>query len=545
MSSKKSGFGCLSMLGVAIALSVGGHYLSRQVLGKELTPIDAARVIPDEALFATFVETDSQKWTEVKELVNQPSQKIIETQVEKFEAELATELTNFDYQKDIQPWLDGAMFAFVGEDIVDSDADVLIVLGIKNKLKANNFVKKLQEKSQVESTESKYKGIKITESITQDNDVTISALIGSRLLLAESKDTIERAIDAYKENTSLASDEQTKKLFEQKIDTGTTLAQIYFPNYGELISEGLKLDPNVPNLYSELMSVYASVESSTVALGVESEGLRVRSVTKLNSDELSKYVTPSKSKLLKRFPDRTVAVVNGSGIGQFWSQLLVYLKQNRDTSRYLNLAKLGVRQSTNLDLESDIFNWMDGEFAFGIITTPKSLHPQLNLGYSAGLILETSQPEKARKTLSQLETSLQKHLEIVPTQNKINKKAVTQWKAPGVDGALNYGWLDKNNLLFAWDNFTFESISKSGKESLVKNDSFKAITKKVPDRNLGYFYLDVTQVMNTINKLPVDRTNSEAEAMLALLNSLDAIASNVSMPDKRTARQDIFVMFKN
>ncbi|MDJ0588594.1 MAG: DUF3352 domain-containing protein [Pleurocapsa sp. MO_226.B13] len=544
MSSKKSGFGCLPMLGIAVTLFFGGRYLSRQVLGKELTPLDAAKVIPDRALFATFVETDSQKWSQVKALGNDRSQEILESQIEKIEAELASELPNFNYQKDIQPWLDGAMFALVTEDTTRYyNGDVLVVLGIKNKLKANSFVQKLQQESQAELTESKYKGIKITETNSEGNDVTVSALIGSRLLLAEERETIEQAIDAYKENSSLASDAQTKKVFEQPLNKGTNLAQIYFPNYGELISSAISSLGN-SNLSSELLSMHTSVESVVMGVGVESQGVRLQSLTNFGDDELSQYVVPSKSKLLKRFPDRTVASIEGSGIAQFWEQFLVYLKQNRDTSRYLNLASLALRESTDLNLESDIFNWMDGEFVFGVITTPTSLHPELELNFSTGLIIETSQPEKAKKTLTKLENSLQRNLAIAPTQNKINKKAVTQWRAPGVDGALNYGWLDKNNLLFTWDDFTFDSISKSRKKSLVKNKTYKAITKKVPNKNLGYVYLDVSQIMATVNQLPIPQSDSDAEAAMAFLNSLDAIASNITMPDKYTVQQDVFVMFK-
>lgn len=546
MSTKKSGFGCISIVGVAIALSLGGRYLSRQVIGKELTPIDAAQVIPESALFATFVETDSQKWSQIKALGNDKSQKLLAAQIKELQTELSTESVNFDYQQDIQPWLDGAMFAVISEDLAESDSDMLVVLGVKNKFKANSFVKKLQETTQAKLEEDKYKGVKITTSTTKDNDVTISALLGNRLLLAQERAVIKRAIDAYKDNSSLASDPQTKKVFEQKLDVGTTLAQVYFPNYGELIEEAFAIDADVPNLYSDLLSMYTSVDSSAIALGVEKQGLRVQSVTKFNSDEFSQYLTSNKSKLLKRFPDRTVALVNGHGIGQFWEQLLIHLKQNRDTSRYLNLANLAVRQNTNLNLESDIFNWMDGEFAFGIVNTPKSLHPQLNVGMSAGLILETSQPEKAKQTLAKLENSVQRHLEIAPIQNKINHKTVTQWRAPEVEGALNYGWLDKNNLLLTWDDFTYESISDSQKKSIAKSKNFKAVTKKIPNRNLGYFYIDVTQVMNTINQLPIPQSNQKAdEAAMAILNSVESIGSSATMSDKRTVRQDIFVMFKD
>ena len=544
MTSRKFNLGCISVLGVAIALGFGGRYLSRQVLGKELTPIDAAQVIPNQALFAAFVETDSQKWSEVKGLVNARSQKIIETQIDRLQASIAAESADFDYQQDIQPWLDGAMFALVPEDVNQYDSDVLIVLGIKNKLKANNFVKKFQKKSQAELQESKYKGIKIVESTTKNNNLTVSALIGNRLLLAEEKEIIEGAIDAHKEDAAWADDAQTKAVFEQKLDVGTNLAQAYFPKYGEFINQGMEVDPDLPSLYSDLMSIYASVESATTALGVESQGLRWRSTTNLNSDEFSKYVTHSKSSILKRFPDRTVALVSGSGISQFWSQSLVFLKQNRDTSRYLNLASLGIRETTDLELESDIFNWMDGEFALGIVNTPQPLHPQLDINYSAGLVFETSQPEKAQQTLAKLENSLQQNLAIAPTQNKINQKTVSQLRAPGTDGALNYGWLDENHLLFAWDDFAFESIGGS-KQPLAKSKGFKAMTKKVPDRGFGYFYLDVAQVMTTVNQLPIVQSDPDAETILPFFNSVKAIGSNVTMPDKRTAQQDVFVMFKN
>ena len=544
MGSKKSGLGCIPIIGIAIALGLGGRYLSRQVLGKELTPIDAAEVIPNDAIFATFVETDVKKWSQVKALGNSQSQKILETQIEKLQAEISSEAGDFDYERDIQPWLDGAMIAFISEDFAYPSADPLVVLGIKNKLKANDFVKQFQTLSEATLKESKYKGIKITESISQNNDLTISALIGNRLLLAEEKEVIEQAINAYKDDTSLADDPQNKKVFEQELDAGTTLGQVYFPNYGESVAKAIASKSNSPNLNSELLSIYTSIESSVIALGVEPQGLRLQSITKFTGSEFGSSFTPNKSNLLKRFPDRTIASINGKDISQLWEQVLVFLKQNRDTSRYLNIANLSVRQTTKLNLESDIFNWMDGEFALGIISTPKSLHPDLKINFSAGLILETSQPEKAKETLAKLEDSAKQHLKIFPRQNKISKKAVTRWRTPGVDGGLNYGWLDKNNLLFTWDDFAFESISQSRKKSLAKSKSFKAMSKKLSDDNSGYLYIDVAQMMTVVNQMPIPKSNPDAEKMIALLNSLEAISSTVTMPDKYTAQQDLYILFK-
>lgn len=541
MSRKKSGLGCLPLMGIAIALLVGGRYLSRQVIGKELTPSDAAEVISDKAMFAAFVETDLEQWSKITELGNSKSQQLIAGQIEKFKTEIDLESADFSYQKDIQPWLDGAMFASIPGDGGISDPEMLVVLGVKNKLKAYKFLKKIE--AETELVESKYKGVKITEAKGGKED-TISALIGNRLLLAEERDIIEQAIDTYKdkEDKSLADNQQ---ILKQKIDTGDSLTKVYIPNYGKLIADAIAQDPQIPAASAELLSVLNSVDSIVMGFGVEKQGLRFQSVTQFNSDELTAHFKANPSKILKRLPDNAIAVVNGNGINVFWEQFVAQIKQHRDTSRYFNLAKLGTRQTANLDLETDIFNWMDGEFAIALTDSPKSSNPQFNLGLSGGIILETSQPNKAKETIGKLENSLQKNLAVVPQQKKINQQTTTQWRVNGTSGGINYGWLDKNHLLFAWDDSTFESFSESGKKPLAKNKSFQAMTKQLPKKNAGYLYIDVAQIMQATENFPLAKSASEAEIAMALLNSIEAVGSTVTMPDSSTSQQDLFIMFKD
>ena len=544
MSSKKSGFGCLPILGVVVALSLGGRYLSRQFLGKQLTPVDAAKVIPNQVIMAGFVATDAKKWSQIQELGNSQNQKIFEAQVEDLKAELPAESANFNYQQDIQPWLGGAMFALVPESTGISNSNLLIVLGIKNKLKARNFLKKLQAESQAELQQSKYKGVQITESTNQQDETTISALLGNRLLLAEDREVIEQAIDAYKGEPSLASMAQNKQMLKQKLNTGNALAQIYIPNYGKLITQAIAANNKTSSIPLNL-SALQSIESTVIGFGAEKQGLRLRSVTKFDADAIESNFVANKNRLLKRFPNSTVALISGQGIDQVWTQVIAQLKQDNESSKFLNLAKLSLRQSANLNLEQDIFNWMDGEFALGMITTPQSIAPQLDVGLSGGIIIETSQPEKAKQTLAQLENSLQRNLAITPNQNKINNKTVTQLRAPNTKSVLNYGWLDKNNLLFAWGDYAFESISESQKSPLAKSKSFKAMAKQLPEQNAGYFYVDVAQIMMIVNQLPLPESNPETKNAIALLNSVQGIGSTVTMPDKSTSQQDVFILFKD
>ena len=543
MSFKKSRLGYIPLLGIAIALGFGGHYLFRQVIGKPLTPLDAAEIIPDEATIAGFIETDSQKWSQIKQLGNSQTEKIIETQIENFQAELDTEAKNFNYEQDIEPWLGGAMFALLPENSDIAKPDLLLVLGIKNKLKARDFLKKVQAESQAEVKETKYKGVKITESTGKNNSVTASALLGNKLLLAEESQVIERAIDTYKGEPSLASTEQNEQMLKQKMTTADALAQFYIPKYGELITQALK-SSDLPSMPANLAAL-ESIDSTVINFGTERQGLRLQSVTKFSSDKFGQNFSPNKGKLLQSFPEQTMAIVNGQGIDQIWAEVLTYLKQDQAISGNLNSAKSSLQQMAGLNLEEDIFNWMDGEFALGIVATQKSLVPEQDINLSGGIILETSQPEQAKQTLAKLNNTLEKYLSFTSTENKVNQKTVTQLRAYGAEDSLNYGWLDNNKLLIAWGDSAFKSIGESNKSSLANNQNFKAMTQQASNSTLGSLYIDVPQIMSMVNQFPIPESNQEAQNAIAVLNSVQGVGSTVTMTDKRTSQQDLFILFKD
>jgi hypothetical protein len=121
MTSKKYGCGCLPILGLGIALTFAGLYFFN---GKELTPLEG---------------------------------------------------------EDIKPWLGGAMFAMLPDQ--DKD-DLLVIFGVKNKLKAYNFLQKLekQEKQPIEKID--YQGITIFENTNLQKDFSYAALIDNKIILA-------------------------------------------------------------------------------------------------------------------------------------------------------------------------------------------------------------------------------------------------------------------------------------------------------------------------------------------------------------------------
>ena len=222
-----------------------------------------------------------------------------------------------------------------------------------------------------------------------------------------------------------------------------------------------------------------------------------------------------------------------------------YLKQDQAISGNLNSAKSSLQQMAGLNLEEDIFNWMDGEFALGIVATQKSLVPELDINLSGGIILETSQSDQAKNTLAKLNNTLEKYLSFTSTEIKINHTTVTQLRAYGADDSLNYGWLDNNKLLFAWGDSAFELIGESNKSSLANNQNFKAITQRASNSNLGSLYIDVPQIMSMVNQFPIPKSNQEAQDAIAVFNSIQGVGSTVTMPDQHTSQQDLFILFKD
>ena len=542
MNAKKLGCGCLTSLGIAAALFWGGRYFYTQgmmpFLGKQLTPIAGAKVIPENAIAVGYIETDAENWSKLKQLNLSDTKKLLQEEIEDWQENFPNS-SGLKYQQDIQPWLGGAMAAIVPDESAKKDFDLLIILGIKNKLKARNFLNTIKKDSEVKLTETKYQGVKITQAVDKYDDQIVSALIDDKLIVAENRKTIQLAIDSYKNNSSLISNPQRKSVLNQKLNLENTLAEIYIPNYSQLIKNTIALDKELPFL--EQLQV---LESTVIGLETAKQGLRLRSITKFNSEITEAELAVDRGKLLNLFPDDTIALVNGRGIDKIWSGLVTQLEADRETSHLLEIVRLSLSLTANIDLDKDIFGWMDGEFALGLIKTQSPTIPKLNIGLGGAIILETTQPNTAQEKLASLEKSLARQLDLDSFEEKINDKTIIQWRDRDRGNVFSYGWLNDNNLLFAFGDSTWELIDTKQHKSLSKNKFFKAITRELPSNNLGYFYLDIAQILNMAHYLPLEELDTDAQDAIAVLKSIKGIGITVTMPDRYTNQQDLFILFQ-
>lgn len=445
-----------------------------------------------------------------------------------------------NYQQDVKPWLGGVMIAILPEQLsTKKDENLLVVVGIKNKLKARKFVKKLEKENQGDWQERKYKGITITEATNQSNEIVSSALLGNKLAISNNQRIIEKAIDTYKGESSLASEPSAKEVLSQKLTIANPVAQVYFTNFDYIIEQ-----VSQENISAAALAELQQLESVVIGVGIKKEGIHIQSTTSLKAETENSNLPSTDSKILTKLPKNTIAAINGQNINQIWSTTAKQIETDRDLRRVLDMGRLSFNYGTGLDLDKDFFSWMDGEFALGFMTTKKEIIPELGIGLESAFIIETSNPQKAKDTLKQVEKSLQSNLGINSQQKKIaNKQTITEWRIPQNGFSLAHGWVDKNYLVLSIGDSIFESMHNSAKNSFDRSEKFTTITKKLPNNNLGYFYIDMNQAMSIVNKLP-NRNNNISPEATTILNSLSGIGATATMPDKSTNQLDVLVLFK-
>ena len=544
MSSNKFRIAKFSIMAIALAI-VGGSFIYAKgwhqlIFAKKLTPVTGAELIPDEAIMTSFISTDVNNWQKLQQVGLPPLDKLLQDEIPEIEAELSN--LEINYQQDIQPWIGNSIIALIPTE--DSSQNIeelhsLAIIGIKDPLKAINFLKKMQAQSDVTVESTTYKGQNITTSTDTTGKILHTALLGNKLAIAKEINVLEVTIDTYQGEPSLISSDRTKEIFQQKLDVNNSLAQVYFPNYARLMAAGLQDS----ELSENTRDIFQGIESLSFGIGTDNNKIKVQLLTKLDPQIITQTNSNTPGKVVAKLPENTLAFVNSQGINNVWSELSVIASQEPGLKSNLDGLRQSTKFITGLDLDRDIFAWMDGEFALAIVPSSRSNIPGLNMGLGGALLVETSDRGTAQNTINQLDTKFQQNFGIASQKINQEKSDAIQWSIPGSNLALSSGWLDKNNLLFAFGNKDIKSLYDSRKSPLKNNDKFSEIAKNLPKKNLGYFYLDMETIMKETGPFLLRQDPTFYDAV-SILNSIEAIGGTSTMTDQETSQTDMIILFK-
>ncbi|MEH2458668.1 DUF3352 domain-containing protein [Nostoc sp.] len=539
---------------VVVAGSIAAYTYFKAPSGGSSDALGSAKVVPSTALMAAYITTDSVAWAKLQQFGTPEAQKLVAKNLEDFNKQMFSE-GNVSYEKDIKPWAGGVMIAVLPPNPVkpvqlnvpsgasnvptnlQQKPNILIVVGIKDKLSALNFANKLKSEKGVKFQESDYQGQKIIET-TQNGKPTYSVVLNnSHLVLAPERQAVEKAIDTFKGQSSFASKEGAGSILSKGVDVKNNLAQIYVPDYPGTVQQLAAASPQAKQLPPQTLTQLKQIKSVVAGVGVDEAGVRVKAIANLDP-QLNKFQYQSTpGNIVGQFPIDTFALISGSGISRGWATLVEQSKDYPQMKQAFEQARSQLK-FVNIDLDKDIFGWMNGEFAFGAI--PSNQGVLASVGFGGALVFDTSDRKTAEATLTKLDT-LAKTQKINIANRNIGGKDVTEWQIPQQGALLAHGWLDQDTLFVALGGPIADAVSDRKNQSLDNSDTFKAVTGSLQKPNGGYFYLDMdkTKTMPLINSLISSNPDT-----ITILGSIRGFGVTAISPDKSTSELEMLLALK-
>ena len=513
----------------ALAGGVAGYLYFNGATGDSATPLGIAKVIPNQAYMAAFIATDEKNWAKLKQFGTPEAHQAVDKSLQEFQQKMLTE-TSVDADKDLKPWVGNLMVAVMPSANL-KEPDVVMAIAIKDKASALSFANKFKSGAKVKNTETDYKGIKINQLVGEKSKKPIytAVLKESYLMLSSNKTAIEQSIDTLQGSPSFATKLEATPQSSQTDNGDAPVARFYLPDYAGMV-QAMSSKSRTPMDTSTLEQL-KRVKSVVGTVSIDDVGLRLKGAVMVDPKTAIDYKT-SPGKVVAQFPTDTFALVSGANLDSYWSQMAAQAKDSPQEKQVVDTMR-GGSQMIGLDLDKEIFSWMNGEFAIGMMPLSQGILGQL--GFGGAMVFSTSDRKTADATLSKLDT-IAKSQSLAIVERNVNGKKVTEWKTP--QGALlGHGWLDNNTVFIATGDQLVTTLSSQTNPSLETSDSFKAVTASLPKQNIGYFYVDVEKTMTLINRVTsVSQKSAMNPEATAILNSIKGFGGTTTPTDKATSQ---------
>ncbi|WP_210407754.1 DUF3352 domain-containing protein, partial [Hydrocoleum sp. CS-953] len=414
--------------------------------------------------------------------------------------------------------------------------NILMVVGIKNKLEALRFVSKLKGEDESKVIKREYQGVTIRE-VTDDTGKTFNlAILGDYLAIAPIAAAVEDAIDTF-QGKSVSMSKNATETLQQNVGVENAIATIFIPNYSQFVTEFADDLPEDQKLSAASLEQFEQIDSMVMGIGVDDAGVRLRAVTKLVSP-LSPELTQSVSgEILQRFPAETIMFISGMGISQSWSQLVTQAEENEDLQNGLDMVRKTFEE-VDLDVDKEVFSWMDGEFALGLITSNQGILATTGVG--GAMVFETSDRSAAEVTLKKLNQMAIKNGGVAVKEKQMGVQSLTEWQMVGIGTFFGYGWLDDNTLLVGLGKPLIDVMINIPDDGLIDSEGFEEILGSLPKSNQGYLYLDMERAMVWVNRYPFVNAVMPSEVK-AILDSIRGIGVTASWSDGLTNEMEILL----
>ena len=556
-----------------------------------LNPVSITTVLPADTPLVAFVNTKVEDWQSLNRFqlfkTVASSAMLLPSGLESRNMPLIWESLaaillpglQFDYERDVQPWLGDkvalVMLPQVGSKAVSIDTNFLALAPVKDDRALKLLLDKLKDKRQ-QVTQRQYKGITILEwkllkpsqahppkpsflSSKNPSLPNLNKLKGKRIAVA--------FLPQYK-HFAVA---QIAQPIEQLIDTSNSARLAHNPNFQKtsqnphfnqalftvyqnpakylaFINSLLK-DSNYPNpitaIKPEQLQVYKSIDGF---FWVKPEGLHLQVNTYFKAPQKKSANTPSSNAkpVLTRVPAPAYSTVTGRSLQQYWQAIATTFSYNPELEKGLAQFKNSFRSFTGLDIDRDVFAWMDGEYAFFFYPTKQgllnSLYDKMNL--SMGFLVQTSDRPTAEKTLQRLGTRMKSFSPggMETSSHSISGIPIISWEAQQ-QSFFAYSWVDNKTLLITPGLGAIKELLPQPRRLLTQDYNFTTATRSLPQPNSGYFYLNFGSSLSwAYNLIPADSSFPGFSTFKQAIGSIYSISATSSTIGNREQLDSLIIL---
>ncbi|PSB53959.1 DUF3352 domain-containing protein [Chamaesiphon polymorphus] len=528
------------MVATLVAAAGAGFAAYKYIYSGESNAGDLAGVIPADAYMAAYISNEPEAWEKLKKFGTPTAQNIITTQITEAQQRFLDQ-TKMDFSKDIQPWVGNTMMAILpSSDGRANKPQVLIAIGIKDKLKALDFANKLKAQSKDPVKKFDYKGIEITDT-GKGSSETFTAIVNDRLVVAPEQKTIESAIDTAQGKPSLASKAGNDWFKADTLGLKQPIAAFYVPDYLTAVQEMLKSGKTPVTLDPATMTQLKKIQSFGGGIAIDDAGIRMKLVAKTDGTTLNLPTTSAKA--VSSFPSDTFMVAGGTGLSQIWTEVNKIAAAQPTTQEGLNQMRQSFTQSTQLDLDKDIFGWMGGDYTLGMM--PVSSGITAAAGFGGALTIDSTDRAVTDNTMTKL-VDLAKTSGFSVDRRQVGSVQISDVKAPAGQGTLfSYGWLSDKSMLLAVGDGLVEKIAQPSGESLDRSPNYTTALSSMSAQKQSYAYIDLEKVLGLYtSKVGTVAGRTIPPDVNAILTSIQGLGVSSAQPDKNTSQVEILLTLK-
>ena len=560
---RRSFFSGLIVAVVALLLlGAGGFYwiaaqsplgLLRQ--GAETTP-SAAIFVPKQAPAMMSLLVNPDKLEQFRQVVAHPADRRRSRQeITQFKQSLLAN-TGLEYERDVQPWLGDEIT--IALTTVDFDRDpvngnqpgYLLAIATKDPERSREFLQLFWQKRAIAGDDlsfEQYQGVKLIYAVVPSGEKAVgatkkaqrkdldaipdslfpvpalaSAVVGDQFVLFANHPKVLR--DAITNVQAVDLNLSNAKPYAQALDTLTqprigltvvNLAQLTAWLEGSAAESTVNATGKTQALDVEKAAIEQKYQTMAIALGLNPLGLMADTAL-LTTDGKGTSNTPALTQsvtALQHLPDTSPFSLSGTNLDRTWNRLSSDLAGYEVLSKLLNQPLDSVRSRWQLDLEKDVFSWVKGEYALGLLpdfavepvakTKSKKQSAKLqrqNALPNDWIFVAQRSTENADQAIAHLddlakeqglsvgslslgEQTVSAWTRLTPTSGK-NQAKTLQAEVQGVHATVG------NYELFTTSIEAMDQALQAVGSSLKNSDRFNQAIAPLLQPNNGYVYLD-------------------------------------------------------